>query len=70
MENNNLLLAKKVVDTMLEKDWFSQWLGIEIVELKPGYVKLKIKIKKEMFMAESITLLQIVLWPLHLILTG
>ena len=48
MENNNQLLAKKVVDTMLEKDWFSQWLGIEIVELKPGYVKLKIKIKKEM----------------------
>ena len=45
MENNNQLLAKKVVDTMLEKDWFSQWLGIEIVELKPGYVKLKIKIK-------------------------
>jgi acyl-CoA thioesterase len=33
---------------MLEKDWFSQWLGIEILELTPGYVKLKIKVKKEM----------------------
>jgi acyl-CoA thioesterase len=48
MESNNQLLATKVVDTMLEKDWFSQWLGIEILELTPGYVKLKIKVKKEM----------------------
>jgi len=48
MKESNQLLAKKVVDTMLEKDWFSQWLGIEILELIPGYVKLKIKVKKEM----------------------
>jgi acyl-CoA thioesterase len=33
---------------MMEKDEFSRWLGIEIVELKPGYSKLKMKIKKEM----------------------
>jgi acyl-CoA thioesterase len=40
--------AEKIVRHMMEKDEFSRWLGIEIVELKPGYSKLKMKIKKEM----------------------
>jgi acyl-CoA thioesterase len=41
-------LAKKVVDTMFDKDWFSQWLGIERIKVKPGHCILKMKIRKEM----------------------
>ena len=41
-------LAQKVVDKMYNSDWFSQWLGIERVEEKPGYCVLKMKIRKEM----------------------
>lgn len=38
------LIPKK----MLANDAFSQWLGIEIVEVKKGYCELKMKIRKEM----------------------
>lgn len=41
-------LAKKVVDAMYSNDWFSQWLGIERVEIKPGNCVLRMKIRKEM----------------------
>jgi acyl-CoA thioesterase len=41
-------LAIKVVDRMFEKDWFSQWLGIERLEVKPGRCVLKMTIRKEM----------------------
>ncbi len=32
----------------MAKDYFSQWLGIEILESKFGYSKLKMSIRKEM----------------------
>ena len=41
-------LAKKVVDKMMADDLFSQWLGIEIVQIKEGYSKLRMRIRKEM----------------------
>ncbi len=41
-------VAKKVVDTMFENDYFSQWLGIERVTVEPGHCVLKMKIRKEM----------------------
>jgi|TARA_B110000263_G_scaffold70326_1_gene61228 acyl-CoA thioesterase len=41
-------LAKKVVDKMYDKDAFSQWLGIEILEISEGFCKLKMTIRKEM----------------------
>jgi acyl-CoA thioesterase len=41
-------LAEIVVNKMLEHDEFSKWLGIKVVELKPGYSKLKMKVRKEM----------------------
>ncbi|MCZ7602879.1 MAG: hotdog fold thioesterase [Melioribacteraceae bacterium] len=40
--------AEKVVQHMMENDEFSQWLGIEILEIKPGYSKIKMKVRKEM----------------------
>jgi len=41
-------LSQRVVDRMYENDWFSQWLGIERVELKPGYCVLRMTVRKEM----------------------
>lgn len=41
-------LAKKVVDRMINKDAFSQWLGIEILEITKGFCKLKMIVRKEM----------------------
>ncbi|GGE24502.1 PaaI family thioesterase [Psychroflexus planctonicus] len=38
----------KIPHTMLSQDAFSQWLGIEIVDVKLGYCKLKMKVRKEM----------------------
>ena len=40
--------AVKVVDTMFDQDWFSQWLGIERIEVAPGRCVLSMSVKKEM----------------------
>ena len=40
--------SEKIVDTMYQKDAFSQWLGIEVVEVKDGYCKLNMTVRKEM----------------------
>ena len=37
-----------VVEHMLYKDAFSQWLGIEVIEIKEGYSKIKMLVRKEM----------------------
>jgi acyl-CoA thioesterase len=41
-------LAKKVVDKMMSGDAFSQWLGIEVLEITTGFCKLQIKVREEM----------------------
>lgn len=41
-------MPQKIVEKMMEKDLFSQWLGIERLEEKKGYCKLKMVIRKEM----------------------
>ena len=33
---------------MYDNDAFSQWLGIEVVEIKDGYCELKMTVRKEM----------------------
>jgi acyl-CoA thioesterase len=38
----------EIVDTMMQKDFFSQWLGIEIIGLKEGYCKLGMTVRKDM----------------------
>jgi acyl-CoA thioesterase len=40
--------AQQVVNHLLEKDYFSKWLGIEILEIKEGYSKIKMTIRNEM----------------------
>ena len=41
-------LAIAVVNQMMKDDLFSQWLGINIIEIKEGYSKLKMKVRSEM----------------------
>ncbi len=40
--------AQKVVSHMMEHDLFSQWLGIEVLEIKEGYSKIKMTVRNEM----------------------
>ena len=41
-------LARRVVNKMINGDAFSQWLGIEILEVTEGFCKLKMIVRKEM----------------------
>lgn len=40
--------ASLIVDQMMEKDFFSKWLGVERIEEKDGYCCLKMVIREEM----------------------
>ncbi len=39
---------QEIVNTMMAKDYFSQWLGIEILETKEGCSKLQMTVREEM----------------------
>jgi acyl-CoA thioesterase len=41
-------LAAAVVHRMMEKDLFSQWLGIQVLEVREGYSKLRMPLRQEM----------------------
>ncbi len=41
-------LAKDVVAHMMKNDLFSQWLGIEVLEIREGYSKIKMTVREEM----------------------
>jgi len=41
-------LHENVVQHMMENDFFSQWMGVEVLEVKEGYSKIKMTIRKEM----------------------
>jgi len=40
--------ANEVVEHMMKHDLFSQWLGIEVLEIKEGYSKIKMLVRAEM----------------------
>jgi acyl-CoA thioesterase len=40
--------ANEVVAHMMKHDLFSQWLGIEVLEIKEGYSKIKMLVREEM----------------------
>jgi acyl-CoA thioesterase len=44
----NDTLANDVVAKMMRDDLFSQWLGIEVLEIKEGYSKIKMTLRDEM----------------------
>ena len=48
MDTQKDLLAAKVVEHVMQHDLFSQWLGIEILEIKEGYSKIKMTVRPEM----------------------
>jgi len=41
-------LAEQVYHKMMEKDYCSQWLGIEPIILEEGHCKIKMTVRKEM----------------------
>jgi acyl-CoA thioesterase len=41
-------LANDVVAHMMKNDLFSQWLGVELLEIREGYSKIKMTVRKEM----------------------
>ena len=42
------LTPDQIVNKMLTNDPFSQWLGIQLLEIKPGFCQLKMNVRKEM----------------------
>ena len=46
MQNDQL--ARDVVDHMMDHDFFSQWMGIEVLEIREGYSRIQMQIRKEM----------------------
>jgi acyl-CoA thioesterase len=45
---NNDELSRRVVNHMMETDLFSQWLGIQIIETREGYSKIKMTVRNQM----------------------
>ena len=41
-------IYEAVVSHMMDNDYFSQWMGVEVLDVKEGYSKIKMTIRKEM----------------------
>ena len=48
MSSHKDQLAQSVVDHMMENDFFSQWMGVQVLEVREGYSKIRMSIRKEM----------------------
>ena len=48
MHTEKDLMARRVVDHMMEHDLFSQWLGIEVLDIKEGYSRIRMTVRQEM----------------------
>ncbi len=48
MANTNDEQAQKVVAHMMQQDAFSKWLGIEVLDVREGYSKIKMQVRQEM----------------------
>lgn len=46
MENDQF--ANSVVEHMLQNDFFSQWMGVEVLAVREGYSQIRMTIRKEM----------------------
>lgn len=42
------ITPQQVVDKMMQHDMFSQWLGIEVLQITEGYSKIKMTVRNEM----------------------
>lgn len=41
-------MARNVVDKMMRDDLFSQWLGVQVIEVREGYAKVQLQLREEM----------------------
>jgi len=41
-------MHEDVVNHMMENDYFSQWMGVEVLAISEGYSKIKMTIRSEM----------------------
>jgi len=48
MLNEKDQLAGSVVSHMMENDYFSQWMEVKVIEVREGYSKIQMTIRKEM----------------------
>jgi acyl-CoA thioesterase len=48
MLNDQDQLANSVVSHMMSNDFFSQWMAVEVIEIREGYSRIKMAIRKEM----------------------
>ena len=48
MLNEKDQLAGKVVDKIMDHDAFSQWMDVKVLDIKEGYSKIQMTIRKEM----------------------
>ena len=48
MTNEKDRIANSVVTHMMENDFFSQWMGVEVLAVTEGYSKIRMSIRKEM----------------------
>lgn len=55
MAEEEVTRPEKIIKTLLKEDWFSDWLGIEVISIKEGYCKVQMTIRKEMMNGFGIT---------------
>lgn len=48
MSETNTKTPNEVFEIMMNKDYFSQWLGLEFIAISEGSCQLKFSVKKEM----------------------
>jgi acyl-CoA thioesterase len=48
MSDDEQILAERVVAEMMVKDAFSQWLGIEIIDVRPREAVVRMTVREEM----------------------
>jgi len=48
MANEKDQIANSVVSHMMENDYFSQWMGVEVQDVTEGYSRIRMNIRKEM----------------------
>jgi acyl-CoA thioesterase len=48
MQEGPKTTSAEVVEHMMKHDLFSQWLGIEVMEIREGYSKIRMHVRQEM----------------------
>lgn len=43
-----MLSPKEITDTMMRSDYFSRWLGIEVLETGEGFCRLRMQVRQDM----------------------